>query len=135
MKRLLLAVCAVGLLSPSAFAQEGLEKRQWTRVVASGKNQRIGFFTALTPDCTSSGEVEVRVTKQPEHGTVETTPTTYYPNYPKENIRFKCNEHKVRGIQVNHKSAEKYVGDDKLDLLVLFPGGTGWEVHYDISVR
>ena len=135
MKSLPLTVLAFGLLWSSAFAQEGLEKRQWTRVVASGKNQRIGFFTALTPDCTSSSEVEVRVTKQPEHGTVETSPTTYYPNYPKENIRFKCNEHKVRGIQVNHKSAEKYVGDDKLDLLVLFPGGTGWEVHYDISVR
>src|SRR6516225_1035916 len=48
-------------------------------------------------------------------------------------VDFTANFNKVRGIQVNHKSAEKYVGDDKLDLLVLFPGGTGWEVHYDIS--
>jgi hypothetical protein len=50
MKNLLLAVLAFGLLSSSAFAQEGLEKRQITRVVASGTNQRIGFFTALNPD-------------------------------------------------------------------------------------
>ena len=42
----------------------------------------------------------------------------------------KCNEHKV-----NYKSAEKYVGDDAFDLLVLFPAGIAWEVHYDISVR
>jgi len=33
------------------------------------------------------------------------------------------------------KSAEKYVGDDTLDLLVFFPGGFAWEVHYDINVR
>jgi hypothetical protein len=75
------------------------------------------------------------ITKQPEHGTVEISSTTNFPSYQKENIRSKCNHHKVRGQQVNYKSAEKYVGDDILDLLVLFPAGFAWEVHYDISVR
>jgi len=114
---------------------EGLRKEQATRVVASNKNQRIGFFTYLTPDCDSGGEVEVRITKKPEHGTAETTTATNFPNYPKENIRARCNEHKVRGVEINYKSAEKYVGSDELELLVLFPGGFAWEVHYDISVR
>jgi len=114
---------------------EGLRKEQATRVVASSKNQRIGFFTYLTPDCDSGGEVEVRITKKPEHGTAETTTATNFPNYPKENIRARCNEHKVRGVQINYESAEKYVGSDELELLVLFPGGFAWEVHYDISVR
>ena len=140
------------LLLPPAFAQdkspeqrreegsrilnvEGLRKEQATRVVASSKNQRIGFFTYLTPDCDSGGEVEVRITKKPEHGTAETTTATNFPNYPKENIRARCNEHKVRGVQINYESAEKYVGSDELELLVLFPGGFAWEVHYDISVR
>src|SRR5262249_47579515 len=117
MKSLLLTVLAFGLLSSSVFAegqprQEGLEKKQYTRVVASSKNQRIGFFTSVTPECASAGEVEVRVTKQPEHGMVEITAATNYPNYPKENIRSKCNERKGKGMQVNYKSAEKYVGDD-----------------------
>ena len=152
MKRLLLTVCAFALLLPSAFAQdksperareegnrilrgEGLRKDQATRVVASSKNQRIGFFTYLTPDCVSGGEVEVRITKKPEHGTAETATATNFPGYPKENIRAKCNEHKVRGVQINYKSADKYVGSDELELLGLFPGGTAWELHYDISVR
>ena len=134
MKTLLLTVLACGL-SSSAFAQEGLETKQLTRVVPSGTNQRIGFFHAVHPDCTASGNVDIRVTKQPEHGTVETTTTTLFPNYPKENIRSKCNQHKVKGVQVNYKSAAKYVGDDAFDLLVLFPSGFAWEVHYDISVR
>jgi hypothetical protein len=84
-KTLLLTVLACGL-SSSAFAQEGLETKQLTRVVPSGTNQRIGFFHAVHPDCTASGNVDIRVTKQPEHGTVETTTTTLFPNYPKENI-------------------------------------------------
>jgi hypothetical protein len=135
MKTLLLIILAFGL-SSSAFAQEeGLQKKQYTRVVASGKNRQIGFFTSLSPECTPTGDVELRITKQPEHGTAETATTSYWPGYPKENIRAKCNVHKVRGVQVNYKSAEKYVGDDAFDLLVLFPSGTAWEVHYDVSVR
>ena len=140
MKGLLLTVSALALLLPCAFAeeqpkQEGLVKKQFTRVVASGAKQRIGFFHAVHPDCTASGDLTLRVTKQPEHGTVETAATTNYPTYPKENIRVKCNEHKVKGTQINYKSAEKYTGNDEFDLLVLFPGGMGWEIHYDVSVR
>jgi len=135
MKNLLLTVLAFGLLSSSAFAQEALEQKQFNRVVASGAKVRIGFFHAVHPDCTAIGDVNIRVTKQPEHGSTETIATTNYPNYPKENVRAKCNEHKVRGVQINYKPAEKYVGGDELDLLVIFPGGNAWEVHYDISVR
>ena len=140
MSKFLLTVCALGLLSSSAFAQEKspeqmLEKQQLARVVASGTNQRIGFFYAVNPDCSASGDVNVRVTKQPEHGTVETTAATDFPTFPKENMRARCNNRKVRGVQVNYKSAEKYVGDDTLDLLVLFPGGFGREVHLNINVR
>jgi len=98
MKGLLLKVGAFALLLPCAFAeeqpqQEGLVKKQFARVVASGAKQRIGFLHAVHPDCTASGDVTLRVTKQPEHGTVETAATTNYPTYPKENIRVKCNEH------------------------------------------
>ena len=152
MSKFLLTVCAFGLLSSSAFAEEkslerlreershifgieGLESQTYTRIVASGAKLRIGLYTSLNPDCSATGDINVRVTKQPEHGSVETTTATLFPGYPKENIRSKCNDHKVRGKQVDYKSAEKYVGDDTLDLLVLFPGGFAWEVHYDISVR
>jgi hypothetical protein len=151
MKSLLLTILAFGLFSSSSFAQkkspeqfreesshiwgvEG-EKQELTGVVASGTNQRVGFFYAVNPDCTASGNVTVRVTKQPEHGAVETITATNLPAFPKENIRARCNNQKVRGVQVNYKSAEKYVGDDTLDLLVLFPGGFGREVHLNINVR
>jgi hypothetical protein len=142
MKNLLITMLAFGLFSSSAFAQEepreprpGLEKKRFTRVVASGTNQRIGFYHALNPDCSTSGNVTIRVSKQPEHGSTETITAMNFPNYAKENIRSKCNDHKVRGVQVNYKSAEKYVGNDELELLVLFPAGFAWEVHYDVDVR
>jgi len=124
MSKLLLTVCAFGLLLSSAFAQErtpeqlreershifgieGQESQRLTRVVASGAKQRMNFYASLNPDCSATGDVNVRVTKQPEHGTVETVATTDYIHYAKENIRSKCNQHKVKGALVNYKAAEK----------------------------
>src|SRR3954462_10662522 len=117
MSKFLLAVSVFGLLLSHASAEEkspeqlreersrifgieGLESQTVTRILASGSKQWIGFFTALNPDCTASGNVDLRITKQPEHGTVEITTATNFPGYPKENIRSKCNQHKVRGQQV-----------------------------------
>jgi hypothetical protein len=153
MSKFLLTVCGFGLLLSAAFAQEkspeqyreesshifgieGLESQTFNRFVASGAKQRIGFYaSSLNPDCTAIGNVNVRVTKQPEHGTVETVATTDYPHYAKENIRSKCNQHKVKGTLVNYKAAEKYTGNDEFDLLILYPTGFARELHYDISVR
>ena len=127
MTKFLLTVFVFGLFSSFAFAEEkspeqlqeersdieGLESQTLTRVVfASGAKHRIGFYVDLNPDCSAVGDVNVRVTKQPEHGTVEITAATNFPNYGKENIRYKCNQQKVKGMQVSYKSAEKYVGHD-----------------------
>jgi hypothetical protein len=152
MSKFLLTVCAFGLLFSPAYSQEksleqlreerghiysieGQRNETITRIVASGGKQRVGFYTSLNPDCTMSGDITVRVTKQPEHGKVETAVVTEYVHYPKENIRSKCNQHRVKGVLVNYKAAEKYTGSDEFDLLLLYPHGTAWEIHYNISVR
>jgi hypothetical protein len=151
MSQFLLTVCAFGLLFSSALAQEksldeldregnriwgaeGVQRLHFARTVPSGANQRLEFITALNPDCTSSGDVDVRVTKQPEHGKLDTTPTSYFPNYSKQSNRYKCTQHKVKGLLITYK-AEKYVGEDAFDILVIYPGGFAREVHYDINVR
>ena len=152
MSKFLLTVFAFGLLSSSAFAQdkspeqlreershifgiEGQESQTLTRVIASGAKQRLDFYAAINPDCTATGDLNVRVTKQPKHGTVETVARTEYAHYSKENIRSQCNQHKVKGMLINYKAAEKYTGNDEFDLLILYPGGLAREIHYDISVR
>jgi hypothetical protein len=152
MRKFLLAVIAFGLVSSSAFAEEkslerlreershilgveGLESQTYSRVIASGAKQRLDFYAAVNPDCTATGDVTVRVTKQPEHGTVETVARTDYAHWPKANIRSKCNQHRVKGTLVNYKAAEKYTGSDEFDLLVIYPRGVAREIHYDISVR
>jgi hypothetical protein len=87
------------------WGAEGLQRLQFARTVPSGTNQRIEFLTALNPDCTSSGDLNVRVIKQPEHGKLETTPTSYFPGFSKQSNRYKCNQHKVKGVLVNYIAA------------------------------
>jgi hypothetical protein len=151
MSRVLLALGAFVLLSSSALAQEksldeldresdriwgaeGVQKLQFARTVPSGANQRMGFFYAVNPDCTASGDINVRVIKQPEHGKVEITSTSHFPGFSKESNRYKCNQHKVKGVLVSYKP-EKYVGEDAFDILIMYPDGYAREVHYDMSVR
>jgi hypothetical protein len=151
MSKFLLTVCAFGLLFSSALAQEksldeldsetnriwgaeGLQRLQFARTVPSGTNQRIEFLTALNPDCTSSGDITVRVIKQPEHGKLETTPASHFPGFSKQSNRYKCTQQKVKGVLVNYKP-EKYVGEDAFDILIIYPGGFAREVHYEMSVR
>jgi hypothetical protein len=95
----------------------------------------LAFSTQSTPIAPLNGDINIRVTKQPEHGAVETAAATDFPNFERENIHYRCNRHKVRGQQVNYKSAEKYIGSDTLELLVLLPGGFAQEVHINIDVR
>ena len=153
MTKFLLTVFVFGLFSSFALAEEktpeqlreersrifgieGLESQTLTRLVfASGAKHRIGFYVDLNPDCSAVGDINVRVTKQPEHGTLETVATTDYVHYSKENIRSKCNQQKVKGTLVNYKAAEKYTGKDEFDLLILYPGGFARKLHFDISVR
>jgi hypothetical protein len=152
MGKFLLPVCALGLFLSSAFAQEkspeqlreershifgveGLQTQTFARFVASGAKQRIGFYADINPDCSAVGDITVRVTKQPEHGTVETTASTDYVHLSKENVRSKCNQHRVKGTLINYKAAEKYTGKDEFDLLILYPDGLAREHHFDMTVR
>jgi hypothetical protein len=116
------------------WSAEGLQTLQFARTVPSGTNQRIEFLAALNPDCTSGGDINVRILKQPEHGKLETTPTNHFPTYSNRSNRYKCNQHRVKGVLVNYK-AEKYVGQDAFEILIIYPGGFAREVHYDITVR
>jgi len=151
MKKCLLSILALGLLSSFAFAAEktpeelqqeenhifaidGVQQKNFRKLVASGMNTRVGLFNHINPDCTSK-DFAVRITKQPEHGTVEVSPTKEYLTYKKDSFYYKCGQHKTQATEIKYKSADKYTGKDELDALILWQGGYAWEVHVEIDVR
>jgi hypothetical protein len=103
--------------------------------VPTGKKRMVGFFTGLNPDCSSTGEIEARVIKQPENGTVDVEPGTGFTNFPETNQRYACNLKPSPGVRINYTSKDGFVGKDAFE--VEFLGGTGGDVvwKYIVTVK
>jgi hypothetical protein len=139
--------CAFGLMftvvsaqqastqEPEAFVKEGLRKSDITRYVPSGTSRSVWFVYAANPDCSSQGTIEIRTTKEPEHGTVEAMPGDSFVSFENADYRSKCGGKKLRGINVNYKSSAGYKGSDQFELLALYPKGFAWEALFNINVR
>lgn len=104
-------------------------------IVPTGKKRLVGFFTNLNPDCSAIGEIDARVIKQPENGTVEVETGTGFTNYPDNNQRHPCNLKPTPGMRVNYTSKEGFIGKDTFE--VEFLGGLGSDViwNYTVTVK
>jgi hypothetical protein len=117
-------------------AEHGMMKKQtFKRVVASGISNQLGFFVTLNPDCSSRGDIVVRIVKKPEHGSAEVSAITGYLRAAQFKEHPNCAKNKVKGTALNYKAENKYTGDDALEVLMFYPDGWAWEVHVDLSVR
>jgi hypothetical protein len=123
--RLMLALVASLLLSVGA-AQ--------AKVVVSGKPLIVYWTAATNPDCTSAGNVEIRVTEGPEHGRLTIRRAGVFPNFPESNPRSACNRRRVPGVEVIYTSQRGYVGSDNIVLEAFFPQGRGVRVRTPIQV-
>jgi len=139
MKKFLLALSVFGLLLSSASADEGsvkepeaLLKKVATRYVPSGIARTLWFLYGAHVDCSAWDSIEVRTIKEPEHGTVEIAPGEGFGQFANGS---KCNGKKMSGVNVNYKSSGGYLGPDEFDLLVLWPNGFAWEMHFNMLVR
>ena len=136
MSKFLITVCAFGLLLSSASAQQwtdeeraaGLKRNELTRHVPSGQRRELQLLTFLNPDCSVMDGMEIRKTKEPEHGTLELVPGEYFASYAKDSVLAKCNGKKVHAVAVVYKSAEGYKGPDAFERYAQ-------EVHFNVNVR
>src|SRR5262245_11591007 len=109
----------------SKFSREGVRTWEYTRFVPINAKRRLGFtYWIAGDDCVGATDIEVRITKTPEHGTLDVVPESAYPFYAKDNARAKCNTKKVRGMAIYYKPTKDYKGTDEFETLVMFPSGT-----------
>ena len=143
MKKLLL-IGTAALLSTTALAQDskgwwtyeelsaGVKKYEYSRQVLAGKKIELGNWGSMKPDC-SPDVMEWKVTKEPEHGTVEFSPSTAQLSYPPDNPRSKCG--KTKTILVIYKSNDGYKGEDWFEVTGINAGGFAEEITYRLKVR
>ena len=58
-----------------------------------------------------------------------------FGQFANTSVAAKCNGKKTSGVNVNYKSSGGYLGPDEFDLLVLWPNGFAWEMHFNMIVR
>jgi TonB family protein len=130
------ATTEVGVGSPEeASVNDGLRKRESIRYSPSGKTRTVWFVHVVNPDCSPKGSIDIKMTKKPEHGTVEIVPAEGFPSFGMNNIHFKCNTRKVTGFNINYKSSGGYTGIDDFTIFVIWPDGYADEVLYKMDVR
>jgi hypothetical protein len=142
MSKFLLTVCAFGLLSSSAFAQEwtneekaaGLKTTEFTRHIPAGKQRTLDNFGYLNPDCTLVEDTDTVISKEPEHGSAVIETIERFPAYAKDNVRFKCNEKRMRMPVLTYKAAVGYAGNDTFEVLSISSNGVASLYRYTIKI-
>jgi hypothetical protein len=117
------------------FAAEGMKHFDYTRFVPAGVKRTVGYGYGANIDCSPMTDIDVRVTKEPEHGAVELVSGEFFPAFAKDNPRVKCNDKKIRGMKINYTATKGYMGDDTFQVLILFPNGFAYETDYNITVK
>jgi hypothetical protein len=113
----------------------GVKKIEMVRYAFAGQKMKLQLLYAMDLDCSAIDGWAFEITKQPEHGTAEITPTSAFPTFPKENPRYKCNEHKVDAQVLTYKANAGYKGPDSLTYIEIAPSGYAFEKTYRFNVR
>jgi hypothetical protein len=106
-----------------------------SRFVPTGEERTMSFVAALFPDCASRGPIVGRIVKAPAHGALTFVGADSFPNYNASNRLSSCNDKKSSGLNVVYKAEDGYLGDDGVDIFLIFPDGTAAEWHYLILVK
>jgi hypothetical protein len=104
------------------------------KVVPSGKPLILYRVAAVNPDCTSTGEMVMRVAQAPEHGKVTIRHTGVFSDFPESNVRSACNRRRTPGVEAIYVSQRGYLGWDAVVLESFGPLGRGWRTTIQIHV-
>jgi hypothetical protein len=104
-------------------------------VVASGMRVNTTIAYALNPDCTSLGQIVVRIIEKPKHGEAEILHEEGFTAYGKEDQKYKCNEKRSEVINLYYKADEQFKGKDRLVAEYFYPNGAHRKRIFNIDVR
>ena len=130
------SIAAAGLMVlVLSIAWSGDALAQTTYNVVPGHQVRVLWAYSLNPDCTSLGQVVVRMTQPPQHGRVTTRSGRSFPTFASSNSHSVCNTRRVPGVEAYYQPAAGYAGSDAVSFEVMFPSGNYQQSTANIQVR
>ncbi|HEY2629762.1 MAG TPA: energy transducer TonB [Usitatibacter sp.] len=100
----------------------------------TGAPVEVEFWYSANPDCSSRGDMKVRVVTPPRHGTLELIDGWGYSSFPEANVRRPCNQRGVVGTHGYYRSTPGFVGQDRISTEVLYPDGMTVSETWNIAV-
>jgi len=129
------AVSPQGPNNGAAGAQVTSSTNSVERGAVSGIAQRVGFFYAVNPDCTSAGLTHLEVKHPPAHGLVAFVTIEDYADFQSGSQTFyACNKNKNPGISVVYTSNSDFTGSDHFSVQGIGPNGKLLSADYSITV-
>lgn len=87
---------------------------------------------SLERDCTPLRPIRVVVTKPPKGGTVTSREIQSFPNYERENVRFKCNSERHAAMAAYYTANDTFKGTDHFSFAVIYYDGEAR--FYDVEM-
>jgi hypothetical protein len=134
LERALLLIVGLVACAGSVAAQE-VPTQPAFLVVASGARVRMTIAYALNADCTSMGQIVVRIVEKPKHGESEIVNEQGFSSYGKEDQKYKCNEKSSDIVNLYYKANEQFKGKDRLVAEYFYPNGSYRKRIFNFSVR
>ena len=129
-----LVVAALGLAA-TGCQSTGASGGAGGGTAISGRPAKLSHYANLNPDCTSAGEVVVRVTQEPGHGRAVTQAAQGYTSYTADNPRSQCNLHATPGVDLIYTSAPGYFGPDTVGADAIYASGGESMRTFNINVK
>ena len=129
------AIAAALLCAPLFCTTSLCTSAQAQRYVPSGGTVKLTFLCNVNPDCSSSGNSTIRITRPPEHGRISQTHTRDFCYFPPSNPRNVCNNRRVQGVVLRYTAQRGYTGYDSVGAEVFYPGGAMRSGTFNIQVR
>lgn len=107
----------------------------YTKTSLSGQEIFIYHDTEVNPDCSNAGMPVVKAVAGPSHGSVRIIQSKVYPNFSRDNMRYKCNAKAVDGIKVLYTSDKGFKGRDKVTISGHTSTGNAHLTTVDIKVE
>jgi hypothetical protein len=129
------AGCAAAVLLTGPVLAQTLPPQTKTPTVPTGKQRQVGFFYQLNPDCSSAGDIDSRLTKEPKNGKAELEQGLGFPFFTPDSPFAKCNGKQVQGVKVLYQSNEGFTGKDAFDVEFIGPLGGNYVWKYTVTVK
>ncbi len=137
MSRWIMIAAAMSVGAGWAYGAAAQDKpaQLYERTVASEVRAQISTLILVKTDCSTGGDITVKVTAPAKSGTIDIEPGLVVPAFAKDSIYFGCNGKPAPGVKVFYKGNAGFVGADRVELDVFYPNGTYRRNRFLITVK